>query len=163
MDDAFQVLLAALCSEFALVHGPRVNDASVGEQDLQFEHVIDGLAMNDRMRAGGIVGDHAADGCPARGGNVRREMQAVRLHVLIEVIEYAAGFDADPLLVNVDFEHAIEVAGKIENDARSNRLPGLRRAAAPRRDRHAKMPADLERRTHIVGRFRDDDAERTIW
>ncbi len=48
-------------------------DRAVGQDDFQGEHVIDGRSVNRRMRAGGIVGDHAAEGGPTAGGHVRPE------------------------------------------------------------------------------------------
>ena len=63
----------------ASVERPQVDDAAVGQHGLQLEHMIDRLAVDDRARAGGVVGDHAADRRAVRGGDVRRELQPVRL------------------------------------------------------------------------------------
>ena len=116
--------------------------------------------LNDRMGAGGIVRDHAADGGPVGGGDIRRELQAMRLDMVIEFIQHAARLDPDPAFISVDFQNAIEVFGKIENDAGADRLACLRSSAPPRGDRHAKLSADLRYRPHVVRSFRYDDTER---
>ena len=70
--------------------GPQLDDAAVGQHDLQLEHVIDRLAVDDRAGAGGVVGDHAADRGPVRRRDVGGELQAERLQLPVQVVEHAA-------------------------------------------------------------------------
>ena len=68
---------ASSCSR---VERPEVRHRSVGRaRRRSSQHVIDRLAVHHRPRAAGVVRDHPADGRAARGGDVGREAQAVRL------------------------------------------------------------------------------------
>ena len=90
--------------------------AAVGQDDAQLQHVVDGLAVDDRVGAGRVVGDHAADRRPVGRRDVRGELQAVRPHLQVEVVEHAAGLDAAQTLGRVDFQHVVEVLGAVEDD-----------------------------------------------
>ena len=84
----------------------------------------------------------------------------MRLQVCVELVEDDARFDPRPALGDVHLENAIEVLGGVELKSRADRLPGLRRAAAPRRDRDAVARGDLDGAYDILARPRDDDPER---
>ena len=107
--------------------------------------MIDGLAVDDRVRAGGVVGDHAADRRPVRGGDVGGELQAVRLDLLVQVVEHAARLDASQRSVGVDLQDAVEILRAVEDHARPDRLAGLRRAAAAGRSGTPKRAHDADR------------------
>jgi hypothetical protein len=133
---------------------------SVGQHDLLFEHVIDRLPVEDRSRTGRVVRHHAADGGAARGRDVRREAQVVGTQRRVQLVQYDARLDADPALSRVHLEDAVEVLRRVDNEAAADRLPGLRRATAPHRQRTAVFRADGHRLDHIVPGFGDDHAER---
>ena len=122
--------------------------------------MIDGLAVQHRSRAARVVRDHAADGRAARGGDVGREAQAVRLQLRVQLVEHDARLDARPALGDVHLEDAVEVLRGVDDEAGADRLAGLRRAAAARRDRDAVAAGDLDRPDDVLARARDDDAER---
>ena len=46
---------------------PAGHFGTIRQDQLQTADMVDGLAVNQRMRTGGIVADHAAQGCPAGG------------------------------------------------------------------------------------------------
>lgn len=93
---ALLVLLPRLLVQLHFVQRPQFDNAAVRQQHAQLQHMVDGLAMNQRVRAGRIVGDHAAEGGAIGGGDVRRELQAERLDVLVEVVQHAARLNAHP-------------------------------------------------------------------
>ena len=74
---SFAILLRAPGLELSLVYRHPVYQAAVGQDGLEFEHMIDCFTINDRSRSGRIVGDHAADRRPVRGGDIGREQEAV--------------------------------------------------------------------------------------
>ena len=55
--------------------------------------MIDRLAVQNRPRAARVVGDHAADGGAAGGGDVGREPQPVRPQLRVQVVEHDARLD----------------------------------------------------------------------
>ena len=60
---------------------------SVGQHHLLRADVIDGLAVEHRAGAARVVGHHAADGGAARRAHVGREAQAVRLELVVQLVE----------------------------------------------------------------------------
>ena len=144
----------------AAIERPEMRERAVRQHHALLEHVIDGLAVEHRAGAARVVGHHAADGGAARRRHVGREAQVVRAQRRVQLVEHHAGLDARPSLVGIDLEDAIQVLRGVEHEAGADRLAGLRRAAASRRDRHAVPRGDLDGAHHRLGRSRDDDAER---
>src|SRR5439155_6990791 len=89
-----------------------------------------------------------------------REAQAVRAELGVQLVEHDARLDARPALANVHFQHAVEVLRCIELEAGSNRLSGLGRAAAARRDRRAVAPGDFDGSDYVLAGADDPDPER---
>src|SRR5262245_5465080 len=58
---------------FFKVHFAKRSAFSGREDNIHFQNVINRLAIDDGMRAGGIVPHHAAERCPIRGRGVRTE------------------------------------------------------------------------------------------
>ena len=98
----------------------------------------------------GIVGHHAADGGAAGGRNIRRETQAQRSELSIQLIENHAGLDARPALFRVHFEDAVEVLRDVDLQALADRLTGLRGAAAAHGEGAAHAPADLDDTDYVL-------------
>ena len=114
-----------------------MRDAAVGQDHALLDDVVDRLAVQHGSRAARVVGHHAADGGAARRRHVRSEAKVVRLERGVQFIEHDAGLDAGPSLVRIHLDETIQVLRGIEHEAGANRLAGLRRAAASRRDRDA--------------------------
>ena len=107
-------------------HRPEARDGVPSERSTSSaEHVIDRLAVDHRSRAGGVVGDHAADRGAARRRDVRREPQAMRGQRGIELVKDDAGLDARPALRGVHFEQAVEVLRGVDDEAGADGLAGL--------------------------------------
>ena len=60
----------------------------------------------------------------------------------------------------VDLEQPVHVLAGVDDERGADGLAALRRAGAARQDRHAGGDGDLGRPNGLVGRARDDDAER---
>ena len=129
-------------SSSARSSGRKCDLRAVRQHDVELEHVIDRLAVQHRPRAAGVVADHAADGGAARRGDVRREAQPVLLQLRVQLVEHDARLDDRPALRRRSARGCrLRVARRVELQAVADRLPGLRRAAAPRRDRARRAPA----------------------
>ena len=118
------------------------------------------LPYQHAARAGGVVGDHAADGGAAGGGNVGREAQAQWRQLRVQLIQHDARLDAHPALFRVHFEHAVEVFRDVDLQAGRRSPARLRRAAAAQGDRTAEAPADLERAQNVLAMPGDHHAQR---
>ncbi len=123
------------------------------------DDVVDRLAVDHRSRAGRVVGHHPANGRAARGRDVGRKAQAVRLERSVELVEDDAGLDARPSLRGIHLEQAIEILRGVDDDAAADGLSGLRGAAAAHRDRSAVLAAEADGADDVVAGFGEDDGE----
>ena len=146
--------------QLARVERPEPRERPVGQDDVLFEDVIDGLPVEHGTGTGGVVGHHAAHGGAAGGGDIGREPHPVRLEGRVQLVEDDAGLDARPALGDVDLEQPVEILRRIDDQAAADGLPGLRGAAASQRHGTAMPPADLHGADEIVARRDDHDAER---
>ena len=123
--------------------------------------MIDRLAVEDRPRARGVVGDHAADRRAVRGRDVRGEQQAVRLRApRFRSSSTQPGWTRAQRSSALISTIAVEVLRAVEDHARPDRLPGLRGPAAPRRDRHAEPGAHRDRGRDVGRGRRERDHQR---
>ncbi len=112
--------------------------------------MIQGFAVGERMGAGRIVADHAADGGAVGGRSVGAELQPHAAHVSVELILNQPRLDAAPELFVIHLQYALHILGKVEHDGMADRLAGKRRPAAARQHRYAELVGDLDHRLHIA-------------
>ena len=83
------------------------HDLAVREHDDRCEHVVDGEAVLQAVRAAGVLGDVAADRAHLLARRIRRVEVPVGGHRLRHLEVRHAGLDDDPLGVEIDLEHAV--------------------------------------------------------
>ena len=111
------------------------------------EHVIDGLAVDHRSRAARVVRHHAADRGAAGGRDVGREAQAVRPERAFSSSSTMPGSTRAQRSATFTSSTRLKYFDVSSDQAGADRLAGLRRAAAARRERTCRAaPADLDRR-----------------
>src|SRR5436189_283416 len=91
-----------------------------------------GRAINGRMRSGGIVGDHAADGRPRAGGHVRPEPEAMRSKEVVKLIKDDAGADANGEALRIEVADGAIVSSEIDDQPVADR-PANEPASSPAR------------------------------
>ena len=133
---------------------------AIGENGIDREHVLARIAVTQRARAAGIVADHAADGGARSGRDVDRKPQARRFQCAIKLVEHDARLDHAAARRGIERDDAVEMPRAIDDQRLVDGLPGLRRAAAARRDRHAFGPANRDRPISFFYRARHRHAER---
>ena len=133
---------------------------AVGQRRVHRQRVVAHGAVAQRTAAAGIVAGHAADGGAGRSGNVDWKPQAMLFELPVEVVEHNARFDHASPVFDVERDDAIQVFGKIDDDAVIDGLAALRSAAAARRDDHALGAADGQRPQRFVGAARHHHAGR---
>ena len=158
IDRAFERLKACLRLELRGRDLAEDDLAAVGQQRGDLDDVVDGEAVRDRVRAPGVVAEHAADGRAVRRRRVGAEQEAHRPHVVVQLVLHHAGLHARPVLLLIDLEDVVHVAREVEDEGVVDRLPGQRRPPAARQERDAVLARQLERRLHVVRVARDDDA-----
>ena len=114
----------------------------------------------DRARAARIVRRHAADGGAARGRDIDRKEQAVRLEGGIQAIEHQAGFDRYQAGFRVEPDDPVHVFGSIDHQGLADGLAALRGAAAPRQHGDPFRAGDLQRRPDVGAVARHHHADR---
>ena len=133
---------------------------SVGEDRIDRMHVLAGIAVAERSRPAGIVGDHAADGGARGGRDVDGEPQSVRLEPAVELVEHDARLDDATALRNIELNDVIEVFRAVDHEGRIDGLPGLRGAGAAREHAHPFLAREKERVLRFLDGARGNDAHR---
>ncbi len=156
----FQTLAGAGRRQVRRSQRPEVSDLTVGQHNVQLEHMIDGLAVENRPRTARIVRDHATDRRAAGRRHIGREPQAVWPELRVQLVEDDAGLDAGPAFGDVHLQDMVEVLRRIDLESGTDRLPGLRRSSAACGHRASVPPRDPDRSNHVLARADDDDADR---
>ena len=78
----------------------------------------------------------------------------------VEIVEHDAGFDHAGAIFDIEREDAVQVLGKVDDDAVIDGLAALRGAAAARGDDSAGVPRDGQRPQRLVHGPGDHHAKR---
>ncbi len=70
--------------------------------------------------------------------------------MLVQIVQHAAGSNANPALARIEFQDFVEILGTIQDHTCADALAGLRSAAAARDQRHAEAVADCQRGADVV-------------
>jgi hypothetical protein len=124
----------------------------VGQEAAQGAHVVDHVAVEDRVRPGGVVGNHAAEGGAVRRRGVGAHHEAVLGGRAVEVVQHDARFDARGPRLGIDVDDLAHVAREVDHQRRPDGLPGQCRAAAAREHRHVEALAGPEGGLHVGAR-----------
>ncbi len=82
-----------------------VDHLAAGQHHRQAHHVVLGGAVLDGLHAGGVVGDHAADG--GVRARVRREEEAVFAGLAVQLLAQHAGLDVGLEVLGPDVQDAV--------------------------------------------------------
>ena len=135
---------------------------AIVSQDVQLDHIVDGLAAHHRMDAARVVADHAAQRVVAVRRWIGRERQVMPLGGVAQRIEHDARLDARFLALCIERHDAVQVLRHIDDDGGVAALAAQARSAAARKQRRAVLAARGHRRDHGIDRSRDDDADRRL-
>ncbi len=134
--------------------------AAVPVEDLERDDVVRRAPVGQRVRAAGVVADHAADGAAGVRGGVRPEPQPVRSGLALQVVEDHARFDEGRHALGVDLQDAVQVAGEVEDDAGPDGVAGDGRARTAGGEGDAELAADAPHGDDVLDRAGEDDDER---
>ena len=147
--------------EFVLRTRCEFDARPVRQDDLGGQQMIGGHAIEDRVRARGVVAHDAAERGAATARRIRPELEAERLEVRVQRAERDTGLGANPLLFAIDLDDLVEVPGQIDDQRFVDGLAGEAGAAAARQDRHAMSGSERHGLLHVVDGAWDEDAVRT--
>ena len=77
--------------------------------------MVDGLAVNHRVGAAGVVADAPTDAGAVRCGWVRGIVIAVGVELAVEVVQYDAGLDPCPPFLGVHLQQLVHVLAEVEH------------------------------------------------
>ena len=132
---------------------------SIGQRHVQIEHVVDGLAVDDRVRAAGVVADGAADVGPVGGARIGCEVQAGRGELAVQFAYGNARLRFHPPLLGVHLQHVVHVLRKVDDHSPVHRLPCQPGPAAARQDGRAVSRGRFDGRRYVIGVPRQYNAE----
>ena len=78
--------------------------------------MVDGFAIDERVRASGVVADCTAHVRSAARCQVEWVHQTVRLKVVVQIIDYDSRLDSRPLFLDIDLNNLIHVLGHVNDD-----------------------------------------------
>ncbi len=124
---------------------------AVRQDHLLFEDVVDRLPIFDRPRSAGVIAHHPAQGGAVAGRNIRREPEAVRLELLVQLVKHHARLHPRGVGGGVDGEHAVQVRRVVHHHAGGGGLTREAGACTPREQRHPPLSADRDDGRHVFG------------
>ena len=134
--------------------------AAIGQDRIDREDVLAGVAVAQRAPAARVVRGHPADGGARSGRDIDREPQTVRPQRAIEIVEHDARLDLAAASFDIEIENAGEMLRAVDHQRGVDGLPGLRRAAAARQHGDALLARQRNRALRFVDRARRHHAER---
>jgi hypothetical protein len=132
------------------------------DQHLELLDVVDRLAAHGRVRATGVVTDHAAQRTVRMRGRVGGEREVVLLRGLVHSIANYAELDRRCPPGGVKRHDTVEIFGEINDDSNVAALPSETGATAAPHNGHTALPAGLHGRYDVVERTRNDHAHRHL-
>ena len=135
---------------------------AVVEEDPQLLDVVDGLPGQQRVRAAGVVADHAAERAAAVRRRIRTERELVRLGAAPQRVEHDTRLDAREPAFRIDLQNAVHVLREVEDHRDVAALAGEAGAGAARQNRRAESPARRDRGRDVFGIARHDEADRNL-
>ena len=139
---------------------PKLRERAVRQNGFDRDDVVAHGAVAHRAAAAGIIGRHAADGGARGGRDIDRKPKPVRLELAVEIVEHDARLDRAARALDVEIEDAGEILRAVDDQRFADRLPGLRRSAAPRQHADAFGAGDAYRPFGFFYRARGDHADR---
>ena len=157
---AFHILAAHPRFQLCAIYRSEVRRVAVGKHDIHRLHIVNRLAIHNRVRAAGIVAERAANIAAAAGARVRREEQAAGRNLVVQLVEDNARLSSHPAFFGVQFHHIAHVPREVHHDGVRNRLPGEARACAAWKHRHIVAIRGLHHGDNIVRIPWQNDAHR---
>ena len=131
-----------------------------GQHRVDFHHVIDCFPVKNRMRTGGVVAHHSADGGAVGRRSIGTEEEAHRFQVAVELFLNHAGLDPCPTFFGVHFKNAIQVFGTVDDDRMTDGLSGETGSATPGQHGRAELTRHFHCRENVFGSAGNDHAYR---
>ena len=141
-------------------HG-ELDELAVRQHDLRCEHVVDGEAVLEAVRAAGVLGDVASDRADLLRGRIRRVVEAVGRDRARDVEVRDAGLDDDLPALDVDLEDARQARERDDDPfGHRQRAAGETGAGAAGDERDPLLVAQPDDRLHLRGAARERDESR---
>ena len=123
---------------------------AIGHDGLDGLDIIAHGAVANGARAAAIVAGHAADGRPARCGDVDHEHQSVVVENAVQLIERDPRLNGNALVRRIEVNDLIEMFADVDDQRFADGLAALRGAAAARQDGNVFVARDLHGGADVI-------------
>ena len=107
-------------------------------------------AVDERMRAAGVIADHSADTTAVAGRGLGTEEQPVRLTGYIQFIAYHTGLNHSITICRIDLDNAVHMPADVCHNAVSHHLSGDRCTTGARNEVRVAAAGFGDERTDVV-------------
>ena len=146
--------------EFGGRQGTEVSDRCIREHDALLKDMINGLPVNQRPGAAGVVGHHPTNGGATSCRNIRSKAQAMGAQSKVELVEHNSWLNSCPSLSRVYFQNGIQVFRCVQHNAIANGLSSLGCTSAASGNGNTIAAAYLDHTHDVVSRARQYYAQR---
>ncbi len=102
IDGCFEAVALAFCFKCVGAECFESNFGSVAQVTFAGNQVLASRAIDQRVRAAGIVADHAADHRTVGGGRLRAKQHAVRQQCVVELVAHDPWLHAHAAILGID-------------------------------------------------------------
>ena len=154
----FQAVALQPRFQFMGLQGPELGLGGVGEDHIYFLDMVQGLAIDDRVGATGVVANAAAHAGPIGRGGVGGILEAVSRQVTVQRVENNARLHLDPAFFAVKLHHLVHVFAEVHDDAVVDGLTGKTGTTAAGQHGYAIVPGDFHDGQDVFGIAGNDHA-----
>ena len=140
--------------------GPTFQDSPIDQNNFGRNNMVGGCSVNRDVRAGGIVGDHSAEGRTRTGRHIRAETKSVRLEKRIQLIEHDTRASTHGAFFHIEIGDLPVVARKIDNQAFADGVSDQTGARAARRDGNIRIRPCADHGARLLRAARESYADR---
>jgi hypothetical protein len=136
----------------------QVQDFAGGQHNIQLEHIVASQAIFHRAHATGAIRYHSAKRGHVRAARRRREKEALRAQLSVQLVIHDARLDAHLQILRAHLQNAIPFVHGEDDAATGGDGVALQAgAAAPGHHRHAMLGGPPQHGADLLGALRPDD------
>ena len=130
------------CVHLLIIHPADSHASAVVEQNVHRLKIVDSFTGHLRMRAAGIISQHAAKCAMCMCGGIRPPGQLVRFSSVPQRVADCSRLNARELLRDIQFNDVVQVLAPVHDDRDIATLAGQTGTAAAGKNRSAELAAN---------------------
>ena len=122
----------------------------VREDHLHLFYMVQGLAVDHRVGAAGVVANASADAGTVGCGGIGGVLQTVDRQLPVELVQDDSRLDPDPHFLGVDFDNLVQILAEVDDDGMVHGLPGQAGASGAGQDWNVVLLGYFHHCQHVV-------------